>query len=77
MPASAVLCASGRPAWRGTKDAAFIARQRAFNGWLRSEAPRQSPPMGPLDTMNPLGPETADAVGAWIGTHVLASIFST
>ncbi len=53
-----------RPAWRGTREPAYIEEHMRFNRWFK--AYQGQPPIDLLDTTNTPIEETAQQVAAWI-----------
>jgi shikimate kinase len=57
---------SSRPAWRGSGSAEVRERMRAFNTWLRENAPNTHPSMALLDTSAISIERTVEMTATWV-----------
>ena len=60
-----------RPAWRGTREPAYIAEHIRFNRWFKSY--NGQPTIKLIDTTEALLEETALQVASWIETTVVSA----
>lgn len=61
-----------RPGWRQSAAPELVEKMRAFNGWLRDNRDRTTPPMTVLDTTDLTVAETVERAAEWVGSRVLA-----
>jgi len=59
-----------RPPWRGSSKEEFIDQMVAYNEWLISEGPNQSPPVALLDTSSASISESAAQVAGWLSGKI-------